>query len=136
MFSPFFTSSRYACFLDWGATAFSINAGVIEHLSSLICYPPQMAVFFVYIPPGHRSGSQDMLHLICCPSHVREQVTKELQEKSMNFPGDADSEKKMIPGHDKAYVFLSGGIRALGESDDMKNFHLRWLHLRIMYIIK
>ena len=94
-----------------------------------------MAVFFTYIRPRDRSGSQDTLHLIYCPSHVREQVTKELQKKNINFPSDADSEKKMIPGHDKAYVSLSGGIRALDE-DDMENIHLRWLHLCIMYIIK
>lgn len=53
-------------------------------------------------------------------------MTKELQEKNINFPSDADSEKKMIPGHDKAFVSLSGGIRALDE-DDMENVHLRWL---------
>jgi len=53
-------------------------------------------------------------------------VTKELQEKNINFPSDADSEKKMIPGYDKAFVALSGGIRALDE-DDMENVHLRWL---------
>lgn len=94
-----------------------------------------MAVFFAYIPPGDRSGSQDTLYLICCPSHVGEQVTKELREKNINFPVDAHSEKKMVPRHDKAYVGLSGGIRALDE-DELENVHLRWLHLCIMYIIE
>ena len=81
-------------------------------------------MFFAYFPPEERPDSQDILFLICCPSHLRRQVTKELQEKNINFPSDADSEKKMIPGHDKAYVSLSGGIRALDE-DDMGNIHLR-----------
>ena len=94
-----------------------------------------MAVFFAYIPPEDRSGSQDTLHLICCPSHVGEQVTKELREKNINFPVDAHSERKMVPRHDKAYVGLSGGIRALDE-DELENVHLRWLHLCIMYIIE
>lgn len=83
-------------------------------------------MFFAYFPPEERPDSQDILFLICCPSHLRRQVTKELQEKNINFPSDADSEKKMIPGHDKAFVSLSGGIRALDE-DDMENVHLRWL---------
>ena len=93
-----------------------------------------MALFFAYIPPGNRGGSQDTLHLICCPSHVGEQVTKELREKNINFPIDAHSEKKMVPRHDKAYVGLSGGISSLDE-DDREDVHLRWLHLYIMYII-
>jgi len=87
-----------------------------------------MAVFFAYIPRGDRFGSQDTLHLICCPSHVREQLTKELQEKNINFSSVAESTKKMIPGHTKAYVSLSGGIRAL-DKDGMENVLLRWLHL-------
>lgn len=131
----FFFNSRYACLLDWGATTFSVSAGVIDCLSSLIWCPPQMAVFFAYIPPGKRSGSEDTLHLICCPSHVGGQVKKELREMNINFPIDAHSEKKMVPQYDKAYVCLSGGIRALDE-DDMENVHLRWLHLCIMYIIE
>ena len=61
-----------------------------------------MTVFFAYIPSGNRSGSQDTLQLICFPSHVREQVTKELREMNINFPTDAHSEKKMVPRHDKA----------------------------------
>ena len=41
----------------------------------------------------------------------------------------------MVPQYDKAYVCLSGGIKALDE-DDIENVHLRWLHLCIMYIIE
>ena len=91
-------------------------------------------MFFAFIPRGDQSGSQDTLHLICCPSHVREQVTKEFQERNINFPIVVYSEKKMIPGYDVAHVSLSGGIRALDE-DDMENTHLRWLHLCIIDII-
>ena len=54
---------------------------------------------------------------------------------NINFPIDAHSEKTMVPQYDKAYVCLSGGIKALDE-DDIENVHLRWLHLCIMYIIE
>ena len=81
-------------------------------------------MFFAYFPPEEQPDSQDILFLICCASHLRRQVTKELQEKNINFPSDVESKKKMISGHDKAYVSLSGGIRALDE-DDMENVHLR-----------
>jgi len=118
--SIFFIPFRYACLLDWRLKDSSV-AGVIGYLSSLIWRPPQLAVFFAYFLPEERPDSKDILFLICCPSHLRRQVTKELQEKNINFPSDADSEKKMIPGYDKAYVSLSGGIRALEEDD---NVHL------------
>ena len=124
---------RYACLLDWRIKDFSVT-GVIGYLSSLIWCPPQLAVFFGYFRTEERPDSRDILYLICCPSHLRRQVIKELQEKNVNFPTDADSKKKMIPGHDKAYVSLSGGIRLLDE-EDTENFHLRWLHLCIIYII-
>ena len=92
-------------------------------------------MFFAYFPPEERPDSQDILFLICCPSQLRPQVTEDLKEKNINFPSEANSEKKMIPGHDKAYVSLSGGIRALDE-DDVGNVHLRWLlHLCIIYVI-
>ena len=88
--------------------------------------------FFAYFPSEERPDSQDILFLICCPSHLRPQVTEDLKEKNIS---EANSGKKMIPGHDKAYVSLSGGIRALDE-DDMGNVHLRWLlHQCIIYVI-
>ena len=121
-FTLYFICFRYACFLDWCIKDFSV-AGVIGYLSSLIWYPPQLPVFFAYFPPGDRRGSQDALHLICCPSHLRLQVTEELRKKDIKFPSEADSQKGMIPGHDKAYVSLSGGIKAL-EKNIMGNVHL------------
>ena len=118
--SIFFIPFRYACLLDWRLKDSSV-AGVIGYLSSLIWCPPLLAVFFAYFPPEERPDSKDILFLICCPSHLRRQVTKELQEKNINSQSEANSKKKMIPGHDKAYVSLSRGIRALEEDD----VHLR-----------
>ena len=87
-------------------------------------------MFIGYFPPGERPGSQDALHLICCPSHLREKVLNDLDKKNINFPSDADSQKEMIPGHDKAYVSLSGGIKAL-DKNAMENVYLRCLYIHL-----
>lgn len=89
-------------------------------------------MFFAYFPPEERPDSQDILYLICCPSHLRGEVAKQLQETNINFPSDANSAKKMTPGYDKAYVSLTGGIRAVDE-DDMENFYLRYL--KVTFVI-
>ena len=87
-----------------------------------------------YFPPGERPGSQDVLHLICCPSHLETKVKTDLREEmNLNSPSKADSQEEMIPEHDKAYVSLSGGIKALDENA-MENVYLRFLHVHL-YII-
>ena len=129
VFHLFFICSRYTFLLVGGTVASSI-ASVTGYLSSLIRCPPQLPVFIAYFPPGDRPGSQDALHLICCPSHLRENVTEELDKKSINFLSEADSQKGLIPGHDKAYVSLSGGIEAL-DKNAMENVYLRWLHIHL-----
>lgn len=122
-FTFVFICSRYTFLLVGGTIAFSV-ASVTGYLSSLIRCPPQLPVFIAYFPPGDRPGSQDALHLICCPSHLRQKVTEELKDKNITFPSEADSQKGMIPGHDKAYVSLSGGIKALNKNV-MENVYLR-----------
>ena len=127
-----FICFRYTFLLVGATITFSV-AGVTGYLSSLIRCPPQLPVFIGYFPPGERPGSQDALHLICCPSHLRQKVAKELEEKNINFPSEADSQKGMIPGHDRAYVSLSGGIKALDKTV-MENVYLRCLQIHL-YII-
>ncbi|KAJ7370324.1 hypothetical protein OS493_033121 [Desmophyllum pertusum] len=56
---------------------------------------------------------------------MRDRVVDEIERGNIKSPSESDSIKNMIPGHDKAYVSLSGGIRAVDE-DDMDNFHLRF----------
>lgn len=126
MFHPLFICSRYTFLLVGATITFSV-AGVTGYLSSLIRCPPQLPVFIGYFPPGERPGSQDALHLICCPSHLQPKVAEELKERKINFPSEADSQKGMILGHDKAYVSLSGGIKAL-DKNVMENVYLRCLH--------
>jgi len=51
-------------------------------------------------------------------------VTGELKKEKISIKSEADSQKGMIPGHDKAYVSLSGGIKAL-DRNVMENVYLR-----------
>ena len=117
------TFIRYSCLIDWCAESFSYK-GVIGYLSSLIWNQPQRAVFFAYFPHEERPDSQDILYLICCPSQLKEKVRAEITNQA-NAPtsSDSDSHIMMIPGRDKAYVSLIGGIRAI-EEDDMDEFYL------------
>ena len=113
---------RYSCLIDWRAESVSYK-GVIGYLSSLIWNQLQLAWFFAYFPSEERPDSQDILFLICCPSQLREKVLAEIKDRA-NVPTPSDSSIKMIPGRDKAYVSLTGGIRAI-EEDDMEEFHLQ-----------
>ena len=48
----------------------------------------------------------------------------EIEKDNIKFPSEADSRTKMIPGHDKAYISLSGGIRAVDEEDIFNRYLL------------
>ena len=111
--------------LDWCKNIFNV-AGAIAYLSSLIWKQPQLAVFFAYFPAEERPDSQDILFLRCYPKNMREVVVAELVRDNIKSPSESDSIIKMIPGHHKAYVSLSGGIRAVDE-DDMDNFYLMYV---------
>lgn len=82
-------------------------------------------MFFAYFPPEDRPDSQDILYLICCPYQLREKVRDEIKNQAnVPTPSDSSSRIKMIPGRDKAYVSLTGGIRAL-EEVGMEEFYLQ-----------
>ncbi|KAJ7370314.1 hypothetical protein OS493_033109 [Desmophyllum pertusum] len=55
---------------------------------------------------------------------MRKEVLEELKQENKS-PSKSDSMIKMIPGHDKAYVSLSGGIKAVDE-DEMHKSYLRF----------
>ncbi|KAJ7375910.1 hypothetical protein OS493_038125 [Desmophyllum pertusum] len=110
--------------LDWGKNIFNV-AGAIEYLSSLISRQPQQAVFFGYFPAEESHDSEDILYLICCPSHLRDQIVADVERRKIKSTSESDSKVDMLPGHDKAYVSLSGGIRAVYE-DEMDDFYLRF----------
>ena len=91
-------------------------------MSSLIWTQPILAVFFAYFEQQDRAHSQDVLHLICCPAHLREGIIQELDKRNV-VPSEGNSRKKIIPRRDKAFVFVSGGIRVVDE-ENMDDFHL------------
>ena len=92
-------------------------------MSSLIWTPPIPAVFFAYFEKQDRAHSQDVLHLICCPAHLREGIIQRLDKRNVVL-SEGYSRKNMIPGRDKAFVFVSGGISALDE-ENVDDFHLK-----------
>ena len=80
-----------------------------------------MANFFAFFDPKNRLGSRDILFLICCPVHRSEDV----RQKHASFTlGEATSRKYLIPQHDQAFVFVSGGID-FARSKDKGHFYLR-----------
>ena len=91
-------------------------------MSSLIWTQPILAVFLAYFEEQDRAHSQDVLHLICCPAHLREEIIQKLDKRNV-VSIEGNSRKKMIPGRDKAFVFVSGGIIAVDE-ENMDDFHL------------
>ena len=121
----FFIFCRYMPIIDWRKHIFNVSEA-IGYLSSLIWKQPQLAVFFAYFPVEERPDSQDILFLRCYPKYMREVVVAELERDNIKSLSSSDSTVKMIPGHHKAYVSLSGGIRAVDE-DDMDNFYLMYV---------
>ena len=81
-----------------------------------------MANFFAYFDPNRRLGSRDILFLICCPGYQSEDVKQKLEKAGLT-PCKATSRRCLIPGHDKAFVFVSGGID-FASSEDMGDFYL------------
>ena len=81
-----------------------------------------MASFFAYFDPKKRLGSRDILFLICCPSHRNEDVRQELEKAGLTAD-KATSRRYLIPRHDKAFVFVSGGID-FARSKDVGAFYL------------
>ena len=65
----------------------------------------------------------EILFLICCSAHLTQEVVKGLKKRKVKC-ADGSSMKDMIPGEDKAFVFLSGIIRPFNK-DDVNNIHLR-----------
>lgn len=82
-----------------------------------------MAAFLAGFDPEKRLDSYDTLFLICCPAHQRNDVKEELEKAGLT-PIEAISRKDLIPGRDKAFVFVSEGID-FASSEDMGDFFLR-----------
>ena len=73
---------------------------------------PRPASFVAYFDPYF----QDVLHLICCPAHRAQKVLHDLEQRDIRYAWGCSS-KDMIPGEDKAFVIVSGGIRPISEKE-------------------
>ena len=117
VFLPF---PRYSAFVDWSKENSSVSKlRIISFLNSLVWRQPRPAVFVAYFQPC----SSTILYLMCCPAQLKQQVIQNLEDKGIK-PCKGSSKKDMIPGHDKAFVFVSGGIRPFDENE-MEDFYLK-----------
>ena len=71
----------------------------------------ELVEFVAYLGP-----LQDVLHLICCPVHLRHWVFDDLKARGITF-AHGTATKRRIPGEDKAFVIVSGGIRPISEKE-------------------
>ncbi|XP_015778980.1 PREDICTED: uncharacterized protein LOC107356864 [Acropora digitifera] len=116
--------SGYVCVLDCTIDGSGVVAlGILAYLSSIRSHQPVMANFFAYIDPKKRLDSRNILFLICCPGHRSEDVRQKLEKEAGLRRSEATSRRDLIPGHDKAFVFVSGGIE-FASSEDMGNIYL------------
>ena len=95
---------------------------------SFISNSPLVANFFAYFDPKERKGFRDILFLICSPAHRSKDVKQELEKAGLK-PREATSRRDMIPGRDKAFVFLSGGIKFAISEDMAGGFYLRLVQM-------
>ena len=87
------------------------ESATVERLT-MMSFPTgrELVVFVAYLGP-----LQDVLHLICCPSHLRHWVIDDLEARGITF-ANGISTKRMI-GEDKAFVIVSGGICPISEKE-------------------
>ena len=83
-----------------------------------------MAFFFAYFKPGQSLNGDDILFLTCCPANLREEVKQELEREGVT-PCFVSSNREMVPGIEKAFVSVWGGISRPASSGDMEEFYLR-----------
>ena len=86
--------------------------GILSYLTRFTRTQPQAASFVAYFRPD----TPIILFLICCPAHLKQEVIKDLEKRDVTF-ADGSSMEDMIPGEDKAFVFLSGGMRPFNKKD-------------------
>ena len=91
----------------------------LNNLTRFTRTQPRAASFIAYFAPRR----PNILVLICCPAHGRLVEVQDLEKRNIECV-DGNSMKEMIPGEDKAFVFLSGRIRPFNE-EDVNNTHLK-----------
>ena len=94
---------------------------IINFYNRRIVIQPRLTVFFAYFRPD----LLNILCLMCCPSHLKGEVVRQLEKQGIT-PICKNSKKDMVPGQDRASVFVSGGICPHVKSD-MEEIYLRLL---------
>ena len=94
---------------------------IINFYNSRIVVQPTLTVFFAYFRPD----LLNILCLICCPAHLKGKLRRQLENQGIT-PICGNSKKDMVPGYDKASVFVSGAICPQVKSD-MEEIYLRLL---------
>ena len=89
--------------------------------NSRIVVQPRLTVFFGYFRPDLLI----ILCLMCCPANLTWEVVRQLEKQGIT-PICKTSKKHLVPGHDKASVFVSGGICPHVKSDT-EEIYLRLL---------
>ena len=99
---------------------------IIDYLWSIVRTQPLEASFFAYFDPKKRGHDQDVLHLICCPAHLRKEVKEEILDEigKEGSCSQVSLKRTLIPDRDKAFVSVSGGINTLKDTED---FYLRFV---------
>ena len=114
--------SAYSHYVEWGNdNSRFCGQGIINHHNRRIVVQPRLTVFFAYFRPD----LVNILCLMCCPAHLKGEVVKQLEIQGITHTCK-NSKKDMVPGHDKASVFVSEGIYPYVKSD-MEEIYLRLL---------
>ena len=112
--------TRYSYLLDWRQENSSVERlGIIGYMTRLIRKPRRPASFFAYFRPDF----PEILRLICCHTHLTHAVIQDLENRDVIY-ADGSSKQDMIPGEDKAFVFVSGGICPF-DDEDVDDVYLR-----------
>ena len=116
----FFGGSRYSFGLERREETFRADGvGFLNFLTRFTRTQPQAASFVAYFRPD----IPNILFLICCSAHLKQEVIQDLEKRDVTL-ADGSSMEDMIPGEDKAFVFLSGGMRPFDE-EDLKRIFLK-----------
>ena len=116
-----FFDSRYSFLFERReGNSGAYGLGILSYLTRFTRTQPRAACFVAYFRPD----IPNILFLICCPAHLKQEVIQDLENRDVTRFADGSSMKDMIPGEDKAFVSLSGGIRPFDE-EDVNSIYLR-----------
>ncbi|XP_073250571.1 uncharacterized protein [Porites lutea] len=105
--------SGYTYLLDWRQENSSVERlGIISYMTRFLRKRRRPASFFAYFRPD----IPNILRLICCHTHLTHAVIQDLENRDVIY-ADGSSKQDMIPGEDKAFVFVSGGICPFDDED-------------------